>query len=364
MEALCNSENLHSIAMSRNGCGSVTTCRALGRILATHTLTSLMLCGMSTPIVDDQGPLIVKGIRFCRSLRVLDLSSNLIGDTTMFEFERACLDHPKLRFVNLEGNVITDQGSYSLSKVSRQFQSLNVSHNKIGASGVATLLASLGAKNCRLESLYLHRNAFEDSSAGGDVASKGLALNTTLRALNLSFMRMMDANSFGAGLILNNFLVSIDFSHNDLEDNAVQFMTGIASNQHMEFIDFSCNRIGTSGALWILKGLVKKLRAQSKKPIQVCLAKNFYNSSLEEVINDMNNSRLSAAIRIQRYVPRFCFSEAHFNIAFRAESAINGFERGEKAKWKAMDTNLFEMRVLLAYGNLNHDRELSYKLTI
>ncbi len=301
VEALCNSENLQTIAISRNGCGSVATCRALGRILATHSLTSLMLSGMSTPIVDDQGPSIVKGIRFCRSLQVLDLSSNLIGDTTMFEFEKACLDHPKLRYVNLEGNVITDQGSYSLSKVSRQFRSLNVSHNKLGASGVAALLASLGAKNCRLESLYVHRNAFEDSSAGGDVASRGLASNTTLRALNLSFMRMADANSIGAGLILNKFLVSIDFSQNELEDNAVQFMTGIASNQHMEFIDLSSNRIGTSGVLWILKGLVQKLRGQSRQLIKVCLIKNFYNSSLEGVINDMNNSRLSAAMRIRRY---------------------------------------------------------------
>jgi hypothetical protein len=305
VDALCNSENLHSISMSRNGCGSVATCRAFGRILATHALTSLMLCGMSTPILDDQGPSIVKGIRFCRTLCMLDLSSNLIGDTTMFELEKSCLDHPKLRFVNLEGNVITDQGSYSLSKVSRQFKSLNVSHNRIGASGVATLLASLGEKNCRLESLYLHRNSFEDSSAGGGMASKGLALNTTLRSLNLSFMRMVDTNSLGAGLILNAFLVSIDFSQNELEDNAVQFMTGIASNQNLEFIDFSYNRIGTRGALWILKGMAEKLRVQSKKLIQVRLLKNFYNTSLEEIISDVNNIRFSAAVRIERCVAGF-----------------------------------------------------------
>jgi hypothetical protein len=236
---------------------------------------------------------------------MLDLSSNLIGDTTMFELEKSCLDHPKLRFVNLEGNVITDQGSYSLSKVSRQFKSLNVSHNRIGASGVATLLASLGEKNCRLESLYLHRNSFEDSSAGGGMASKGLALNTTLRSLNLSFMRMVDTNSLGAGLILNAFLVSIDFSQNELEDNAVQFMTGIASNQNLEFIDFSYNRIGTRGALWILKGMAEKLRVQSKKLIQVRLLKNFYNTSLEEIISDVNNIRFSAAVRIERCVAGF-----------------------------------------------------------
>ena len=118
-------------------------------------------------------------------------------------------------------------------------------------------------------------------------------------------MKISDANSFGAGLILNKFLVSINFSQNDLEDNAVQFMTGIASNEHLEFIDFSCNRIGTSGALWILKGLVKKLQSQSVKLIQVCLLKNFYNSSLEGVIIDMNNSQLSARLRIQRYAVGF-----------------------------------------------------------
>ena len=301
MDALCNSDSLQTISMSRNGCGGVATCRSLGRILVTHVLTSLVLSGMNNPILDDQGVSIVQGIRFCRSLCVLDLSANMIGDTTMFELEKACLDHPKLRIVNLEGNLITDQGSYSLSKVSRQFRSLNVSHNKIGAPGIAALLASSGEKNCRLESLYLHRNYFEDSNAGGGQGSKGIAQNTTLKALNLSFLRMEDANSLGAGLILNKFLVSIDLSQNELQCNAVEFMTGIALNQSIEFIDFSYNRIGTRGALWIMKGLAEKLRAQSKKMIQVRLLKNFYNPSLEEIINDMNNPHLSAAIRIQRF---------------------------------------------------------------
>jgi hypothetical protein len=104
---------------------------------------------------------------------------------------------------------------------------------------------------------------------------------------------------------LNAFLVSIDFSQNELEDNAVQFMTGIASNQNLEFIDFSYNRIGTRGALWILKGMAEKLRVQSKKLIQVRLLKNFYNTSLEEIISDVNNIRFSAAVRIERCVAGF-----------------------------------------------------------
>jgi Ran GTPase-activating protein (RanGAP) involved in mRNA processing and transport len=303
VDALCNSDNLQAISMSRNGCGGTATCRSLGRILVTHVLTSLVLSGMSNPILDHQGTSVVQGIRFCRTLCVLDLSANMIGDTTMFELEKACLDHPKLRFVNLEGNLITDQGSYSLSKVSRQFRSLNVSHNKIGAPGIAALLGSSGEKNCRLESLYLHRNNFEDSSAGSGQGSKGIALNTTLRSLNLSFLKMEDANNLGAGLILNKFLVSIDLSQNELQCNAVEFMTGIASNQSIEFIDFSNNRIGTRGALWIMKGLAEKLRTQSNKLIQVRLLKNFYNPDLEEIINDMNNPHLSAAMRIQRYAP-------------------------------------------------------------
>jgi Ran GTPase-activating protein (RanGAP) involved in mRNA processing and transport len=311
---------------------------------------------MNTPILDEQGPLIVQGIRFCRSLCVLDLSANLIGDTTMFEFEKACLDHPKLRFVNFEGNLITEQGSYSLSKVSRQFQSLNVSHNKIGAVGVAALLASAGQRNCRLESLYLQRNRFEDSNAGGGEGPKGIALNTTLRNLNLSFMNMIDANSLGAGLIMNKFLVEIDLSQNELEDDAVEFMTGMASNQSIEFIDFSFNRIGTRGALWILKGLAEKLRNQSQKLIQVRLLKNFYDPNLEGIISDMNNKHLSAAIRIERCAQYFLRIKMIFLIVdpmFRAESAINGYEKGQIAKWKAMDTHLFEMQVLLAYGDDN-----------
>jgi Ran GTPase-activating protein (RanGAP) involved in mRNA processing and transport len=300
VDALSNSENLHSLSMTRNGCGDVATCRAFGRVLATHALTSLMLCGMSTPIQDDQGPSIVQGIRFCRTLRVLDLSANLIGDTTMFEFEKACIDHPKLRIVNLEGNVITEQGAYSLSKISRQFELLNVSHNKIGAGGVAALLASLGENNCRLESLYVHWNSFEDSGAGGGVGPKGLALNTSLRALNLSYMRVEDANSLGAGLILNKFLISIDLSHNELQDNSIQFMTGIASNENLEMLDFSFNRIGTRGTLWILKGLAEKLRSQKKSKVQVRLHNNFYESSLEDIISDVNNIYMSVALRIER----------------------------------------------------------------
>ena len=48
---------------------------------------------------------------------------------------------------------------------------------------------------------------------------------------------------------------------------------------------------------------------------------------------------------------RVCLSRANGNNASRAESAINDFESGQIAKWTAMDTHLFELRVLLAYGN-------------
>ncbi len=117
-------------------------------------------------------------------------------------------------------------------------------------------------------------------------------------------MRMEDASSLGAGLIMNKFLVEIDLSQNELQDNAIHFMTNIASNQSIEFIDFSSNRIGTRGTLWILSGLAEKLRRQSNKLIQVRLLNNFYNPSLEEIIHDVNNKHLSAAIRIQRYTQR------------------------------------------------------------
>ncbi len=350
--ALCHTDKLQSICLSRNGCGGISTCRALGRILVTHSLTSLMLSGMNNPILDENGPSIVSGIRFCRSLCVLDLSANLIGDTTMFEFETACLNHPKLRTVNLEGNVISDQGAYCLSKVSRQFQSLNVSHNKIGQSGIAALLASLGVKHCRLESLYVHRNDFEDTNASGGVGSNGIAENTTLRTLSVSFMKMVEANSLGAGLIMNKFLVSIDFSNNELECNSVQFMTNIVANQHLEFVDFSSNRIRTRGALWILKGLAEKIRAQSKRMIEVRLHKNFYNEQLNDVLNSMNNRELSAALRIQRCVEIDASQKQILTSTFRAESAINNFERDQIVIWTKMDTQLFDLRVLLAYGNL------------
>lgn len=46
-----------------------------------------------------------------------------------------------------------------------------------------------------------------------------------------------------------------------------------------------------------------------------------------------------------------CLSRANGDNASRAESAINDFERGQIAKWTAMDTHLFDLRVLLAYGS-------------
>ncbi len=48
---------------------------------------------------------------------------------------------------------------------------------------------------------------------------------------------------------------------------------------------------------------------------------------------------------------RVCLSRTNVNNASRAESAINNFESGQIAKWTAMDTHLFELRVLLAYGS-------------
>jgi len=151
---------------------------------------------------------------------------------------------------------------------------------------------------------------------------------------------------------MNKFLVSIDFSNNELECNSVQFMTNIVANQHLEFVDFSSNRIRTRGALWILKGLAEKIRAQSKRMIEVRLHKNFYNEQLNDVLNSMNNRELSAALRIQRCVEIDASQKQILTSTFRAESAINNFERDQIVIWTKMDTQLFDLRVLLAYGNL------------
>jgi Ran GTPase-activating protein 1 len=206
-----------------------------------------------------------------KSLLILDLSINLIGDEGATALSRAKFIH--LTELSLWNNKIGDVGATALSKAKLiHLKDLNLSSNQIGDEGAAALSRS---NFINLTNLLLWSNQIGD--AGAIALSKSKFINLT--TLNLSINQIGDLGV--AGLYRANFpnLTQLYLSSNQIGDFGVTALSqasfinlttldlsintirdlGVAALSHANFINLttlllSGNQIGDQGALALSQG--------------------------------------------------------------------------------------------------------------
>ena len=94
----------------------------------------------------------------------------------------------------------------------------------------------------------------------------GLATNTALQELDLSFNQITDVAELGRGLAANTALQTMDLSFNQITDVA-ELGRGLAANTALQKLDLSNTKITEASARELLAAL-----AQRKTPLDVDLA--------------------------------------------------------------------------------------------
>lgn len=143
---------------------------------------SLRECGVD----DVLGLAICSGLVKNKSLQVLDLSHNRIGNSTAHALELLLHNGDTLKEVNLANNDIRDSGAVMLSRGLRGnggLQLLDLRVNRIDTAGGIALLGAL-AENSALTSLNLGANHLGPDAARA--ARDALPSNRALVSLNLS----------------------------------------------------------------------------------------------------------------------------------------------------------------------------------
>ncbi|XP_078059401.1 NACHT, LRR and PYD domains-containing protein 3-like [Mustelus asterias] len=182
-------------ALARNTVGSVETlsfrelrltpidCAVLSHVIGLcDTIKHLDLeeCYIQCEGLQRLGPVLHK----CQEL---SLYRNEVGDSGV-KLLSAALRNPecKIQKLHLSGNDLTDSCAEDLASAlstNRSLIDLYLGHNKLGDSGVKLLSVPLRNPDCKIQKLYLYRNALTDSCAE-DLAS-ALRTNQSLRILSL-----------------------------------------------------------------------------------------------------------------------------------------------------------------------------------
>ncbi|XP_072893479.1 NACHT, LRR and PYD domains-containing protein 3-like [Hemitrygon akajei] len=128
------------------------------------------------------------------SLTELILSDNKLGDSGV-KLVSAALRNPecKIQKLELERVGLTDSGAEDLVSAlstNPSLTELDLSHNKLGDSGVKLVSAALRNPECKIQKLWLERVGLTDSGAEDLVFA--LSTNASLTGLNLEFNSLTD----------------------------------------------------------------------------------------------------------------------------------------------------------------------------
>lgn len=100
-------------------------------------------------------------------LTSLDLSFNRLGDENMAHLAKALTGCPSLRELSVAGNQIGSRGLYSVLRAvsDSKIEVLNLSENKIDATGAALIASFLALRNQSVKDLDLSQNPLTDQGA-------------------------------------------------------------------------------------------------------------------------------------------------------------------------------------------------------
>ncbi|XP_072892333.1 NACHT, LRR and PYD domains-containing protein 3-like isoform X2 [Hemitrygon akajei] len=195
------------------------------------------------------------------SLTELDLSHNKLGDSGV-KLVSAALRNPeyKIQKLGLSDVGLTDSGAEDLASALSTIPSLtelDLSVNKLGDSGVKLVSAALRNPECKIQKLGLRGVGLTDSGAK-DLAS-ALSTIPSLTDLYLSDNKLGDSGVKLVSVALRNpeckiqklWLRCIGFTHSGVED----LVSALSTNPLLTELNLSGNELGDSGVKLVSEAL-------------------------------------------------------------------------------------------------------------
>ena len=138
---------------------------------------------------------------------------------------------------------------------------LNLCKNKIGVDGIQYLFHILQVN--QLVSLDLSHNQINDEAIQS--LADALQTNRTLTYLNLSSNRVTHYGIQQLAIALLNCqtLISLDLSHNRIQSQGVPYLVDLLRNTTLNTVDFSWNGLGNEGIQQLCVGLKHFNRSMS-----------------------------------------------------------------------------------------------------
>ena len=186
-----------------------------------------------------------------KTIKNLNLFSNLMGDKECHQFSLALIDNKTLENLNLGDNDIGPKGINLLALIIKNnstLKSFNLERNEI-EDDAAGLLGNALKVNEALESLNLERNKIQAKGAG--LLGDALITNKALKIFNLGCNKIEDegAKLLGEGLKLNTALETLYLHKNGIGDKGVEdLMLSLAENKTLQELNLANNKIGPDGA--------------------------------------------------------------------------------------------------------------------
>nr|XP_020459599.1 T-complex-associated testis-expressed protein 1 isoform X2 [Monopterus albus] len=188
-----------------------------------HLVYRVKQCGMNFEwkmfeMTDRDCEALANALKSCKTLKLFRLHQSHIEDKKCRLLVKYLLDHPSLRELDFSYNLIGDSGARAIGKLltRSKLQILNMCDNDIRDTGAKAIAHAL-SKNVTLLSLNLCRNRVRDE--GGQAIGKALLNNNTLRHLHLgsNVVTGLTAIALSEVLARNDTLKSINLSCNNLD---------------------------------------------------------------------------------------------------------------------------------------------------
>jgi hypothetical protein len=201
----------------------------------------------------------------CAALKVLNLTSNRIGNEGTDALAAALRDHPALEDLCLERNQLGDRcASVILDAVAvhPSLTKLDLSDNLIGdrpGSMFGTAVSEFLQTNEVVEHLDLSYNRIGTNRAAAEQLAKGLAVNSTVKFLDLSMNAMRDRGgcALGSALRYNTGVVELDLKENSIgEKGAMVIADALKENKVLEQLTLDNNPVGPRGGRAIFRAFV------------------------------------------------------------------------------------------------------------
>lgn len=223
----------------------------------------------------------------------IDISYNNITDDGIKIIANHLKGDPRLRFLNLEGNGLTSQGSASIinliSHPENKLNCIRIGHNNFGDEGAIPIIEAL-SNNRVLKKIGL--NHINLSSKSLIAMSNLLLQNKTIEYLCLSdnSINLENLELFSKALAKNDHLTTLDISGNRLEDQDTSLLfDALHHNRKLTKLFLTYNNMGTQGA----KSLANLLR-HNKTLLGVDIAYcKLSEDDLEEILSSIEENNFT-----------------------------------------------------------------------